>query len=129
MFGFLRYLKRRRVAKDIQKTLLTTFVRLAEASKKNNALERRYLVVAALAACRGALLGAYRNVLPDEENIAMALVEANAVHKHKDADALSDAILNIVRDCPNDKDEQISSVLWMISPTLGHKARNVLRAA
>ncbi len=127
MFGFSNYLRRKQVAKDIQRTLLSTFARLAGASKTDNTLERRYLVVAALAACRGALLDTYRNVLPDEENIAMALVEANAVYKHKDADALSDAILSIVRDCPNDKDEQMSSVLWMISPTLGHKARNVLR--
>lgn len=119
MFEFLRWFRCDPVkfAKaDIEKTLLRTFNKLYAANKDPELLTRRMNVVAALASTIGAIRDVYPKFPIEDENIALAMIEANANGQYPDANALLVAILNLVERCPNTRQDKIDTVTWMLMP-------------
>lgn len=75
-------------------------------------------IVAALAAMTGALRDTYPNLPVEEENISFALIDANAAGQQIDADGLADAIIDLVKRCPDQRNEKIDTMMWMIAPKI-----------
>lgn len=117
MFGFLR---RRRDLKnsvaDIDDTFLRTFAYLSKAANDPEKLTQRMAVVTALAATMGAIRDVYPGAPIEEENLATALIEANAARNYADADALVGAVVRLVRRCPDRREARIDTILLILAP-------------
>ena len=117
MFGFLR---RRRDLKnavaDIDDTFLRTFAYLSKAANDPEKLTQRMAVVTALAATMGAIRDVYPGVPIEEENLATALIEAEAARNYADADALVGAVVRLVRRCPDRREARIDTILLILAP-------------
>jgi len=117
MFGFLR---RRRDLKnavaDIDDTFLRTFAYLSKAANDPEKLTQRMAVVTALAATMGAIRDVYPGAHIEEENLATALIEAEAARNYADADALVGAVVRLVRRCPDRREARIDTILLILAP-------------
>lgn len=120
MFGIFRRKKSTQVAviADIEFTLLKTFERIQAASGDPDPLPRTMNIVAALAAMTGALRDTYPTFPIEDENIAFALIEANASRRQADIDGLAGAITDLVERCPDQRKDKIDTMMWMIAPKM-----------
>lgn len=129
MFGlFTRKSKSQRLAEaeavaDIEATLLRAFELIKNNVGNPDSLQRRFNIVAALAAMIAALRDCYPNFPVDDENISLALIQANADCLQPDADGLADAIAELVERCPPLRQKQIDTMMWMIAPAFIEQTR------
>ncbi|MBH1974029.1 MAG: hypothetical protein I8H94_03030 [Rhodobacteraceae bacterium] len=119
------YFAKKRVAADVEKTLQITFSRLLFADKADTQLKRRFDASAAIASCLGALRDRYPGKIVEPESIGLAFLDANAGKKYDDADALLEAILNLVRDCPKRINDQAGVVIYIIAPVMAQRMRKL----
>ena len=117
-------LAKRRVAKDLEITLSRTFDRLSAASRKEELLEKRFDVSAALASCMGAIRDTYPGAIVEEESMAIAYLEANAIGQSDDIDPLLEAIMQLVRECPQTLNDRTGVVAWLIAPKMAQRMRD-----
>jgi hypothetical protein len=118
------FLEKRRISKDIETTFIKTFQLLLAADRRDEQLRKRFDAVAALASCVGALRDTYPRAIVEEESMAMAFVQANVDRPNTEVDAMLEAILRLIRDCPNDKNDQVGVVTWLVAPRLAQRARD-----
>ena len=125
MFRFFStILAKRRVTKDLETVFSRTFDRLSAAGRKKETLEQRFDVAAALASCMGALRDTYPGAIVEDESMALAFLEANATGRSADTDALLLGVLQLVRECPRNLNDQVGVVTWLIAPKAAQRARN-----
>lgn len=125
MFDAVRnFLGKRRIAKDLEVTFLKTFDLLMAANRQQDYLRKRYDTVAALASCLGALRDTYPGAIVEEGCAAMSLVEANVKSADSEVGAILEAILGLVRDCPNNAADRIGVVSWLVAPRMAQRARD-----
>lgn len=117
-------LARRRFTKDLETTFVRTFDRLLAASRKEELIERLTEVAIALGSCMGALRDVYPGAIVEDESLALAFLEANAGGPLDDRDALLEAILQLVRECPRTLNDQMGVVSWLIAPKAAQRARD-----
>ncbi|WP_370311243.1 hypothetical protein [Sagittula sp.] len=120
MFGLFRKKKsvQDEAIADIEYVLLRSFERIEHAADDPDQMSRRMKIVAALAAMTGALRDTYPNFPIENENIAFALIDANASGHQADSDGLAGAIIDLVKRCPDQRKEKIDTMMWTIAPNM-----------
>lgn len=102
---------------DIETSMQTAFDVLAEEAKNPDQLHRLFAANARFAALIGALRDTYPGLPVDDHGPAMTLIEMIGTGDVFEAERLANALCDLIRYCPNQKQAKLNVMIFSISPS------------